>query len=66
MTTPPPIDPGKLRGLKRVTSEDGFFLICALDHLSDFAELLAPDPSTVGFADVVRAKDAVIRAVAPA
>ncbi|MBI0383169.1 tagatose 1,6-diphosphate aldolase [Streptomyces albiflaviniger] len=58
-------DPGKLRGLTRVTSADGFFLICALDHLSDFAELLAPDPGTVSFADVVRAKDAVIRAVAP-
>jgi tagatose 1,6-diphosphate aldolase len=59
------IDPGKIRGLQRVTSADGFFLICALDHLSDFAELLAPDPSTVSFDDVVSAKDAVIRAVAP-
>jgi len=58
-------DPGKLRGLQHVTSDDGFFLSCALDHLSDFAELLAPDPADVGFADVVRAKDAVIRAVAP-
>lgn len=59
------IDPGKIRGLQRVTSSDGFFQICALDHLSDFAELLAPDPSTVTFADVVRAKDLVVRAVAP-
>ena len=33
----------------------------AIDHLSDFAELLSPDPSTVGFAEVVRAKDTVIR-----
>jgi tagatose 1,6-diphosphate aldolase len=60
------IDPGKIRGLQRVTSADGFFLICAIDHLSDFAELLAPDPSTVAFRDVVAAKDAVVRAVAPA
>jgi len=59
------LDPGKLRGMQRVTSSDGFFLICALDHLSDFAELLAPDPATVSFGDVVAAKDAVIRAVAP-
>jgi tagatose 1,6-diphosphate aldolase len=58
-------DPGKIRGLQRVTSPDGFFLICAIDHLSDFAELLAPDPATVGFGDVVAAKDAVVRALAP-
>jgi len=59
------LDPGKVRSLQRVTSEDGFFLICALDHLSDFAELLGPDLSKIGFADVVRAKDAIIRAVSP-
>src|SRR5260370_41825529 len=59
------LDPGKLRGMQRVTSSDGFFLICALDHLSDFAELLAPDPATVLFGDVVAAKDAIIRAIAP-
>jgi hypothetical protein len=35
-----PQDPGKIRGLQRVTTEAGFFEICALDHLSDFAELL--------------------------
>jgi tagatose 1,6-diphosphate aldolase len=59
------LDPGKLRGMQRVTSSDGFFLICALDHLSDFAELLAPDPATVSFGDVVAAKDTIIRAIAP-
>jgi tagatose 1,6-diphosphate aldolase len=59
------LDPGKVRGLQRATSEDGFFLVCALDHLSDFAELLGPDPALVSHADVVRAKDAIIRAVAP-
>jgi tagatose 1,6-diphosphate aldolase len=59
------IDPGKIRGLQRVTSADGFFLICAIDHLSDYAELLAPDPATVTFADVVASKDAVVRAVTP-
>lgn len=59
----PLLDPGKVRSFQRVLSEDGFFLICALDHLSDFAELLDADPSKVSFEDVVRAKDAIIRAV---
>lgn len=59
------LDPGKIRGLQRVTSSAGFFEICALDHLSDFAELLAPDPSTVTYADVVAAKDALVRALSP-
>jgi tagatose 1,6-diphosphate aldolase len=60
-----PQDPGKIRGLQRVTTEAGFFEICALDHLSDFAELLAADPATVTFADVVAAKDALVRALSP-
>jgi tagatose-1,6-bisphosphate aldolase len=53
---------GKIRGMQRVTSPDGFFLICAIDHLSDFAELLGP--GRADFRDVVAAKDAVVRAVA--
>jgi len=60
-----PQDPGKIRGLQRVTSKAGFFEICALDHLSDFAELLAADPATVTFADVVTAKDGLVRALSP-
>lgn len=60
-----PQDPGKIRGLRRVTSEAGFFEICALDHLSDFAELLAPGPASVTFADVVSAKDTLVRALSP-
>lgn len=59
------LDPGKVRGLQRVLSDDGFFLVCALDHLSDFAELLGPDLSQITFPEVVRAKDSIIRAVAP-
>lgn len=55
------LDLGKQRSLQRVVSDDGLFHVLAIDHLSDFAELLAPDPTTVGFAEVVRAKDAVIR-----
>jgi tagatose 1,6-diphosphate aldolase len=64
-TTAVPQDIGKIRGLQRVTSEAGFFEICALDHLSDFAELLATDPATVTFADVVTAKDNLVRALSP-
>lgn len=60
-----PQDPGKIRGLQRVTSEAGFFEICALDHLSDFAELLAADPSAVTYADVVTAKDWLVRELSP-
>jgi tagatose 1,6-diphosphate aldolase len=58
------IDPGKIRGLQRVTSESGFFEICALDHLSDFAELLSPDPASVTFADVVTAKNDLVKELA--
>lgn len=39
------LDPGKVRGLQRVASADGFFVICALDHLSDFQELVGAEPS---------------------
>src|SRR6266571_8166869 len=60
-----PQDPGKIRGLQRVTTETGFFEICALDHLSDFAELLSPDPASVTFADVVTAKDELVKALSP-
>ena len=60
-----PQDIGKIRGLQRVTSDAGFFEICALDHLSDFAELLAADPATVTFGDVVAAKDGLVRALSP-
>lgn len=58
-------DPGKLRGLQRVTTADGFFLICALDHLSDFQELLATDPRTVDHAQTVAAKIDLIRHLSP-
>jgi tagatose 1,6-diphosphate aldolase len=58
------IDPGKLRSLQRVTTADGFFLICALDHLSDFQELLDPDPKTVDYRRTGDAKIELIRSLA--
>jgi tagatose 1,6-diphosphate aldolase len=59
------VDPGKMRSLQRVTSSDGFFLICALDHLSDFQELLDPDPQTVTYQQTGEAKIELIRSLAP-
>jgi tagatose 1,6-diphosphate aldolase len=64
-TQPNAIDPGKLRSFQRVTSPDGFFLICALDHLSDFQELLDPDPKTVDYQRTGEAKVNLVRALAP-
>jgi tagatose 1,6-diphosphate aldolase len=58
------IDPGKLRSIQRVTTSDGFFLICALDHLSDFQELLDPDPKTVDYRRTGEAKVELIQSLA--
>jgi tagatose 1,6-diphosphate aldolase len=63
-TRAPGIDPGKMRCFQRVVSHDGFFLICALDHLSNFQELLDVDPKTVDYARTVDAKLDLIRAIA--
>ena len=54
--------PGASRRLQRLLSEDGYFLVCAIDHLKEFVELLG-DPSQVPFAEVVAEKAAVIDAV---
>jgi len=53
--------PGRLRGLQRVATEDGFVLVCALDHITEFAELV---PAGEGFEHVVRAKLDLVRTVA--
>ncbi len=58
-------DPGKIRSFQRVTTADGFFLICALDHLSDFQALLDPNPTSVDHPRTVFAKIELIRALAP-
>lgn len=56
-------DSGIIRSLERITTDDGFVLVCAVDHLAEFEELLGP-VGTVPFVDVVTAKAAVVRAVA--
>jgi tagatose 1,6-diphosphate aldolase len=58
------IDPGKVRSLQRVTSADGYFLICALDHLSDFQELLDKDITKVSYRRTGEAKIELIRSLA--
>jgi tagatose 1,6-diphosphate aldolase len=58
------IDPGKLRSFQRVTSSDGYFLICALDHLSDFQELLDRDIGRVSYQRTGEAKNELIRVLA--
>jgi tagatose 1,6-diphosphate aldolase len=58
-------DPGKQRSIQRVTSEDGFFNICAMDHQRVLKSMLSNDPDSVEFGDIVQLKDTVVRAVAP-
>jgi tagatose 1,6-diphosphate aldolase len=58
-------DPGKTRSLQRVSSEDGYFLICAIDHLSDFVELLEPDGGRSDYERAAAAKIEIVRALAP-
>lgn len=36
----PSSDPGIVRSLERVLSDDGYVLVCAVDHLADFDDLL--------------------------
>lgn len=56
--------PGATRSYRRVLSEDGFFLVCAMDHLEDFDYLLG-GPSVERDRRVVAEKARLIAAVAP-
>lgn len=59
------IDPGKYRGMQQVTSSEGFFEVCAVDHLADFAKLLDPDPAAVPAEEIIRTKSDLIVALSP-
>ena len=61
----PSLDPGKIRGLQRVATPDGFFTMLALDHLLAFKDLLAEDRATVTYRQAVDAKLELVRAIAP-
>jgi len=59
------IDPGKTRGMQRVTSADGYFITCALDHGDDYRELIDPDLTKVPYARTVSSKLDLISALQP-
>jgi tagatose 1,6-diphosphate aldolase len=56
--------PGATRSFRRLLSDDGFFLVCALDHLEDFDALLGA-PSPHRNERVLREKARLIASVAP-
>ena len=58
-------DPGKLRALQQVTTPDGFFVTCALDHGDDYRELIDPDISKVSHAQTVASKLELVSAISP-
>ncbi len=62
MSTTAEMSPGKARGLQRITTDDGFVLACAVDHITEFSELIEPAPD---FTATVRAKADLLRKVAP-
>ena len=68
MTAGPDIcspDPGKIRGMQRVTTADGFFITCALDHGDDYRELINSDLSKVSYAQTVTSKLDLISVLLP-
>lgn len=58
-------DLGKLRGFQNVTSADGFFLTCALDHGDDYRELIDPDLAKVPYERTVESKLRLIETLSP-
>lgn len=58
---------GKLRRIQHCATDDGFFVIMALDHRNNLRRALNPThPETVGYGDMVAFKRDVVRALAPA
>lgn len=55
-------DPAHVNNFRRLLSDDGFFLVCAIDHLDDFVQLIPGSPT---FADVVAKKAEVVSSLAP-
>lgn len=48
---------GKIRGLQQITSTDGIFAICAMDHRGSFRRMINSDhPDKVDYAQVVERK----------
>ena len=57
------IDPGKVRSLRRATTEDGFFFTCAIDHGDDYRALLDPNLENVPFERTVASKVGLVAAL---
>lgn len=58
-------DPGKVRGFQRVTSSEGYFTTCALDHGDDYRELIDPDLEKVPYERTVESKLRLVDALSP-
>ena len=58
-------DPGKIRGFQKVTSADGFFITCAIDHGDDYRELIDPDLEKVPYERTVESKMKLVDALSP-
>jgi len=60
------ISEGKLKGLKNISTRDGFFIITALDHRNSLRKLISPgNPGKVGSKDIENLKVEFVRALAP-
>jgi len=60
----PFMDPGKARGFQRLTTSDGFFITCAIDHGDDYRELIDPDIDKVPYERTVESKLRLVEALA--
>ena len=60
------LTPGKLKGLKNISTKDGFFIIAALDHRNSLKKLMAPDnPESVSRSLVKNIKIEFTKMLAP-
>jgi tagatose 1,6-diphosphate aldolase len=63
---PDPLTIGKIRGLSATSTPEGVFTILAFDHRQSFVKMLpAEGGETVSYEQVVAAKSAVVRSLAP-
>lgn len=62
--TPGPRALGTLRRIQRMSDDDGFIRVAAIDHPENYLALFDPDISAVGFDEVVESKLELIRGMA--
>lgn len=57
---------GKIRGLQQISTGEGLFIICALDHRGSFKKMMEQYyPGGVGYADIVERKMELTEVVMP-